>query len=516
MVTRLVPAALLALLLSAPAASHAQDSSAVRVTDEGIAFDFQDVDLRMVITALAEAGGLNIVYGALPQVPITLRTNQSIPREEVRRLLENIVEANGLRIVDQGSLLRIEVAGSDARPEPSTPTAQQSAGAERRLFVYRLKHAEATRLAGTLQALFGGGPASGQASRTGPLGLSQELRAQQVPFVVPEAARAQTAPGAPAQQSFPGQVSGEVQIVPEESTNSLLVRCSEADWPTIQQAIEALDLRPLQVLIEVLIAEVRRTRNFNLGISGAVPRQRDSETELILGGKLAGPASAGDVVLEIMEIGPIRADVILSAISSSADVTILSRPVILAQNNQEARILVGSERPFVQVFRALPTDNAVRDQVVQYRDVGTSLTIRPTINHDGYVSLRVLQEVSTATSELQFGAPVISTREAATQLLVRDGQTVVIGGLIDRQRDRTRGGIPLLKNLPLIGWLFGSTSRADVQTELFVFITPHIIESDEDADRVREGIEQGTDLLKDRLPDQRSILPPRPDTLQEP
>ena len=121
---------------------------------------------------------------------------------------------------------------------------------------------------------------------------------------------------------------------------------------------------------------------------------------------------------------------------------IVSRPVILAQNNQEARILVGSERPFVQVSRSLPTDAAVRDQVIQYRDVGTKLTITPTINADGYVNLQVLQEVSTATAETQFGAPVISTREASTHLFVKNGHTAVLGGLIDRQQEKTRVGHP--------------------------------------------------------------------------
>ena len=112
----------------------------------------------------------------------------------------------------------------------------------------------------------------------------------------------------------------------------------------------------------------------------------------------------------------------------------LSRPLVLAENNLEARILVGSQRPFVQVFRSLPTDAAVRDQVVQYRDVGTSLSLLPTINPDGYVNLQVKQEVSAATAEQQFGAPVISTREASTHLFVKDGETVVMAGIIPAGR----------------------------------------------------------------------------------
>jgi type II secretory pathway component GspD/PulD (secretin) len=150
----------------------------------------------------------------------------------------------------------------------------------------------------------------------------------------------------------------------------------------------------------------------------------------------------------------------------------------------EATFLVGSQRPFVQVSRSLPTDVPSRDQVVQYRDVGTKLIVRPTINQDGYVSLLIQQEISGATDEQQFGAPVISTREAKTQVLVKNGQTIVLGGLRDQQRDRTRSGIPLLSALPVVGSLFGTSSRHTTATELFLFLTPRILETDADVDSV--------------------------------
>jgi general secretion pathway protein D len=159
--------------------------------------------------------------------------------------------------------------------------------------------------------------------------------------------------------------------------------------------------------------------------------------------------------------------------------------------------MVGSERPFVQVFRTLPTDAGVRDQVVQYRDVGTSLTIIPTINPDDYLNLQILQEVSTATSEQQFGAPVISTREASTLLFLRDGQTGVVGGLIDRQDDRIRSGIPILSSIPILGALFGTTRSAHSTSELFLFVTPHLVRSDEELDEIRRRVERDARLLRE-------------------
>jgi general secretion pathway protein D len=187
-------------------------------------------------------------------------------------------------------------------------------------------------------------------------------------------------------------------------------------------------------------------------------------------------------------------------------VRILSRPVLLAQNNQEARILVGSQRPFVQVFRSLPTDNGTRDQIVQYRDVGTSLTIVPTVNPDGYVNLQLTQEVSNATNETQFGAPVISTREAQTYLFVRDGQTTVIGGLIDRQSEKTRSGIPLLVSIPVLGALFGTTANSTVHSELFLFLTPHVVRSDEELEKLRDSIKQNLELLPGELSHDRPLI----------
>jgi general secretion pathway protein D len=300
--------------------------------------------------------------------------------------------------------------------------------------------------------------------------------------------------------------------MPDESTNALLVRATPADWAVVEQAIQELDLRPLQVLIEVIIVEVRRLDDTNIGVSVSAGENGGSTST---SAELKAAAS-GDFTLRFSRSGSVDLDVALSALSASGRVRILSRPVILAQNNQEARILVGAERPFVQVFRSLPTDGGVRDQVVQYRDVGTSLTILPTINPDGYVNLQINQEVSTATSETQFGAPVISTREAMTYLFARDGQTVVIGGLIDEQHDYSRSGIPVLKDIPLLGALFGTTRTMSANTELFLFLTPHIVSTDDDADRVRDGIEAGSEMLP-RVGPVRSILPPRggtpPDTL---
>jgi general secretion pathway protein D len=495
------------ILVSGVRLAGAQDP--VQVTRQGILVDFQDADLRLVIAALAEAGNVNVIYGEIPSRRVTLRMRQPLAPEAVVSLLKNLARSNGLQVIEEAGFLRLE-AGTGV-PTPSGPDSAKAAGSEVRLFVHRLKHARAEQLAQTIQSLFGGSRAAGSRPGLREVPLSETLRESALPPARPDSAAPITVGVELGGQraSLPGTLRGEVQIVAEERTNALLVRSQSADWDILRQTIDALDVRPLQVLIEVVIAEVRKTSETSLSVTGSVS---DGGTTPSVKGTLSGNTT-GDFVLEILRKRTgLDLNLALTALASRGDVRIISRPVVLAQNNQEARILVGTERPFVQASRSLPTDAGVRDQIIQYRDVGTKLTIVPTINDDGYVNLQILQEVSTATAEVQFGAPIISTREASTQLFVRDGQTAVIGGLIDRQYEKTKSGIPVLMDIPVLGALFGSTRRNTTNSELFLFLTPHIVETDADLDRTRAGVRTAAPLLREALPDSTLKLPVRPDT----
>jgi len=151
-------------------------------------------------------------------------------------------------------------------------------------------------------------------------------------------------------------------------------------------------------------------------------------------------------------------------------------------------------------------------QTVQYIDVGTVLTITPTINPDGYVNLVVSQTDNSATNQVQFDAPIINKREATTQIFIRDGQTTVIGGLAGKTHSTDVSGIPFLSRIPLIGpLLFGNTTINDETTELYLFLTPHVITSDADIDKLREAVKGGSDLLKDVNVEPRIV--PKTDTL---
>ncbi|HTE44090.1 MAG TPA: secretin N-terminal domain-containing protein, partial [Gemmatimonadaceae bacterium] len=375
---------------------------------------------------------------------------------------------------------------------PMQQSAQKPVGAPE-LFVIALRHARAADVSTTINTLFGRGNGSSGTPAGGVRTLSDELRSNQMPPV--DTALPQTVAGNTGRSAT---LTGELTIVPDARANSLLVRANRTDFELIQAAIALIDIRPAQALIEVLIVEAQRNRNFSLGVDFSVKDKKIAGTEnTTIGGAFTpGSAGLGDFSLKVMGISGIDLDANISAAAGRGDVKVLSRPVVLTANDEQAEVIVGSQRPFVQVSRSLPTSDAVRDQIVQYKDVGTKLSVRPTISIDGTVQLKVTQEVSNATTETAFNAPVISTRSVQTDLLVHDGQTIVLGGLTDKQHDNQAEGIPFLSSIPFIGGAFGRQSRTSTETELFIFITPHVIRSDEDAERLTAPMRTRADKVR--------------------
>lgn len=463
----------LCVLLAVPAS--AQDTTSARERSDSVTIRFVDADLRAVVQALGRYLTKPLMVAGIPGTKVSLETPGPVPRGAVRAMLQGLIESQALVFAEESAFIRIGPAETAA-----VPSSGRSAGdpGDLQLSIIRLKHARAADVAATVNLLFGGG---GEFSGRG-LGegtLSDELRRTERRN---DGTTEVVGDGSAVPPFRRSALSGPVTLVPDALTNTLLVRASAVDFEVLQSAVALIDVRPLQVMIEVLIVEARRTRDFSLGASIFAPQQGiKGDVDGSIGGETRG-SGVGDLVLRLLNLGKADIDATLSASESRGNVKIVSRPVLLASNGVEASFLVGSQRPFIQVSRLLPTDNNNQDRVVQYRDVGTRLRVLPTINQDGYVSLLIQQEINAATNELAFDAPVISTREASTQVLVRDGQTIMLGGLTDEQRDRSRRGVPLLSGLPIIGGLFGASSRNDSETELYLFITPRILRTDDDAE----------------------------------
>jgi type II secretory pathway component GspD/PulD (secretin) len=484
MITRI---ALLLTLLGGNNA-FAQATSADTVRQDSIIIRLNDVDLRAAIQMLAQYLDRPVVVGQLNAAKVTVETPRPIRRADVLGLLRVTLESQSLELItDTVNLVyRVQAKATAAPPPVQQPITTLSDSTRRiELFVIRLKHARAADVAATINELYGRGKSGDRGpTRT----LSQQLR--QTQGGMDQLGREQS------ELEKEGRLSADAVIVSDPGTNSLLVRATRRDYDLVQAAVKEVDVRPLQALVEVLIAEVRNSQSYSLGVDVVLPeRPLPKNPNVTVEGALTS-AITGDGKLRVIGLGGITdLSTTLKIAASRGDVSVISRPIVVAANNEKAEILVGTQRPFVQISRSLPTDLASRDQVVQYREVGTKLSVRPTITSDGYVMLEVTQEVNAATNETAFNAPVISTRSVQTRLLLKDGQTVVIGGLSDRQRDVTQRGIPILSAIPLLGGFFGGASRNSNQTELYLFITPKVVRSDEDAkaitDPLRERAKKG-------------------------
>jgi len=534
----------------------------------GVSLDFQDQELKVVLDALAAAGDLNVSMTNIPSQRVSVHMGRPVTREGMVELVKNVAESNGLKVTETPTL--IQIAGPQPGPDErqsaqqllARQLAQQNQQQQVRLFTYRLKHASAVQLAPVLTNLFSGltGNFGGRGTTIIPNanggfqvftpanpaagGPPGNITTIQTPFAI-NGGRGNAGRGgggnvgggnvgggvanainnALAQAGGLSSQSGDIRIIAEETSNSLLVRATDADWALVQQIIQGVDLRPLQVLIEVTIAEVQRTHDLDLGVSGSVKRIPNGKTAADVTATAPSQASARDFIVELTGgHGTINYDVAIAALQERGDVRVLSLPVIIAQNNRQAVLNVGSSRPFVQVSQTVPNDPTGRVQTVQYIDVATTLTITPTINPDGYVNLQVSQTDNSATNEVQFDAPVINKREATTQIFIRDGQTTVIGGLADNTRSSDVSGIPFLSRIPLLGpFLFGRVTKNETTNELFLFLTPHIISSDGDIDKLRDAVKEGSDLLKQLEVGPRIIpradtlpIPTRPDTVKKP
>ncbi len=399
-----------------------------------------------------------------------------------------------------------------------------------RTFVVRLKHANAGELASTLAQIFGASVPAELPERARVRALEdrslsnslegfrgRELQALEMRRATPIPLAIQpTVDTAGGGEAATGPVS-QTTIVPEPATNSLVLRTSPPNFRLIKETIDALDVRPAQVLLEVHIAEIQLDGAKQFGINWSVFSEgSDADVTARFGLPVftdSALAGVQDGLLRVVRLNSVDVRAVLRALASETGVRVLSNPRILALNNEQARILVGSQVPFNQSTRT--GLDVVVDRVVQYRDVGTQLTVIPTINDDGYVTFRILQEVSNLTNQTlaaALDAPIITTREAETSAIVRNGQTIVIGGLIDRTTSEVERGIPLLKDIPILGWLFKSWSLQEFATELAIFITPYVVYTDEEAaalsERERARINR---LLQDG---DKDFLPPVDTTAQ--
>jgi general secretion pathway protein D len=372
----------------------------------------------------------------------------------------------------------------------------------RRVFIYYAENAKAKELTATLNAIYGAVDGAAPARPPG------------------------TQPGAPAPPATGarpaaelGLAEGQVRFIADEVTNAVIVVTFPRVWPEIEDTLKKLDRMPRQVLIEVLVAEVRLTDDMRLGIDWALKEGKLSLFQAP-GGTLsfsqfpALPATVAGLTPAGLTATAFQTDkffALLNALATDNKVNVLLSPSILTAENKKAVINVSESVPVPTQQIATPVAGAAAagtpqvslTQSVEFKDAGIILTVTPRIGEKGTVALDVRQEVNEVVREAD---PLISgvgfsfrKREAEASVVLTNNQTLALGGLIRNRRTLSRTGIPFLNRIPLLGLLFGRTEESFEKTELLILITPRVLGTALDAARITEEMKQVTPELRDAI-----------------
>jgi len=370
---------------------------------------------------------------------------------------------------------------------------------EQAVFVYFMQHGSAPDMVKTLQEIF---TSETGARETAP-DATQTGTGAEIALPIPSGNSAGIAPP-------------PLRITADRSKNALLIQGNERQYQQVKDILGKLDIAPLQVMIEAQIVEVSLGDTLRYGVqyfldTGGLKIDEDSITQLTSGASATGiapnlssPPGGGFAFSLSGRAGQNR--VVLDALSDLTSVNMISAPTLFVLDNQVARLRVGDEVPIItQTADGLTNDSRTLN-TVQYRSTGVLLEVTPQVNSGGMVTLQIVQEVSAAVNTQSSGSstinsPTIQQRSFLSTVGVRDGETILLGGLIREQASKGRSGIPILHQVPVLGNLFGRTNNSAQRTELLVMITPRVVRDTQQSRDVTMTIRekyQGILLLQEK------------------
>lgn len=302
-------------------------------------------------------------------------------------------------------------------------------------------------------------------------------------------------------------LTGQVTVIPDENTNSVIVVTSPENADLLRSVLGTLDRIPEQVMIETIIVEATLDKTNKFGIewnyiNGKPFNQQggSDQTQTQFNLQNANPSLQG--FRYTLTGGNLSA--FLNAMQTDQKFKVLSTPRIFTSNNAEAQINISQRVPYVLSSREDVNGNLTFTYA--FEDVGIVLTVTPRITSNGYVTMDIDQQANDLQGFTDFNAPIINTRSANTTVSVKDGETVVLGGIIRSTVSSTTRKVPLLGDIPILGNLFKTTDKQDVQTELMVFLTPKLVRDEEEARRLRE--EQVKGMTPDSQKSLGKVIPP--------
>ena len=429
--------------------------------------------------------------------------------DEFAKVLEKALNVEGWAVTLNPSLARTiflmpVTYSNDLFIFSKTPEAQQrvthwlreldrpvKGGDIQQIFIYQVKNVPAEELATTANAVLsgGGGPSSFGSTANENIGG-------------PGVALNQTQNGGGVGGGF---TSGRTQFTVDPSGNRIIFTGTSNDYSELVSLLEQLDTPAPEVLIELQIAEVTLTNNTNYGVDFNI-------TDIGLG-DLTGTTSTSGLGLSSsgLTVGLLGNDLeaTLNAFANNRRVKILSTPILTARSGSEAELQVGQDIPILSSQRAANTQDGVGVtdvlQSIEYRATGVLVTIAPIVFSDNRIDLTITQEVSSAvsTANSTIASPTISNRSLSTQLSLEDGQTAVMGGLIQRSYTVDESGVPILKDIPLIGQVFSSDGLSQDDTELVILITAYVLRGQSDKEQFVRRLSNRVD---DRLEDDGRLM----------
>ncbi len=377
---------------------------------------FHDTDLQDVIKILSEQGGFNIVSGP----DVSGRVTYDLKNVTTIQALDAALKINGYGIENIGDIMFVRPLSQLAgQTESGEKTSQELASGMLYSKSFRIVYSDVSEIASSVR----------------------------------------------------DNISRHGRITVNKSNNLIIVEDTAERMNKIDDLVKKLDTIPRQVLIEARILEVRLGDDMQLGVDWSNVFKGGDASYSISGSNFARrPDSSGSAGL-FFEIVTPHFDMFLNALQEKGDLKTLATPKLLALDNREAEIIIGGRLG----FRVTTTVNQVTTESIEFLDVGTMLKLTPRISDDGYILLSIHPEVSEGV--IDQGLPTETTTEVTTRVIIRDGESIFIGGLIRDRKEKTIQQIPLLGDLPIIGPVFRNTIDSISRTETVVMITPHIVDA---------------------------------------
>ena len=452
---RLLCSALVAVLATVWAPPVLSQEESLIPPDETMTVNFRDQDLASVLEMFSSNYGLNLVYG--PEVNGSVSIN--LFDAPVREALQRILSANGFYAIEEDGFLLVKPAHAtgDSGEVSSVAIAFDP-------IILRLNHLRASTVLPMISPLL----SADERAITGPETESSGLN----------------------------DISSDLGGNDDAAQEMIVLMARKETQRRVRGLIANLDIPPKQVLVEATILAVRLSDNASLGVDftalggidfqamGGSTNITDSFTGADVGGDqlqdwLLGVRQTGftDPGAKGLHLGILRnqVGVFISALEETGNATVLSNPQVLTLNRHAAQVLVGRKIG----YQTTTTTQTTTTQNVEFLEVGTSLVFRPFISDDGYVRMEIHPKNSDGEINPITGLPDETTTEVSTNIIVRSGHTIVIGGLIENTVSTSVSQIPLLGSLPWIGSLFRSETQTEVRNEIIIMLTPHIIDDSE-------------------------------------